>query len=122
MNPGRPADRREGEGGRVSLTIFKESAIETEAASSQDGCAEMTEPDVLSLDIDALKARQQDAWRELASASLTMFDRREIRNRIRQSELELRDCLQLRSERLRSRPQPVEITGDCLAGINFRLL
>jgi hypothetical protein len=82
----------------------------------------MTEPDALNLDIDTLKARQRDAWRELASSSLTVFDRREIRNRIRQSELELRDCLQLRSERLRFRPRPVEIVGDGLANINFRLL
>ena len=82
----------------------------------------MTELDVLSLDIDALKARQQDAWRELASASLTMFDRREIRNRIRQSDLDLRDCLTMRTERLRFRPRPAEATGDGLANINFRLL
>jgi len=122
MNPGRPANRRQGEGGRVSLTIFKESAIETEAAFPQNGSNSMTEPDVLSRDIDALKAVQRDAWRELASPSLTSFDRREIRNRIRQSELELRDFLRLRSERLRFRPPPAEIVGDSLANINFRIL
>src|SRR5579863_1529871 len=122
MNPGRPANRRQGEGGRVSVTICKESAIETEAAFPQNGSNSMTEPDVLSRDIDALKAVQRDAWRELASPSLTSFDRREIRNRIRQSELELRDFLRLRSERLRFRPPPAEIVGDSLANINFRIL
>ena len=80
----------------------------------------MTEPDVLSSDIDALKALQRDAWRELASPSLTTFDRREIRNRIRQSEVELRTQLKQRSERLRLRPRPVEVVGDSLAKINFR--
>jgi hypothetical protein len=80
----------------------------------------MTEPDVLSRDIDALKALQRDAWRDLASPSLTTFDRREIRNRIRQSQLELRGYLNMRSERLRFRPQPAEVVSDSLANINFR--
>ncbi|MGB9117010.1 hypothetical protein [Bradyrhizobium sp.] len=82
----------------------------------------MTEPDVLSRDIDALKALQRDAWRELASPSLTVFDRREIRNRIRQSETELRDNLKMMSERLRFRPRPVEVVGDSLAKLDFRFL
>jgi hypothetical protein len=111
-----------GTGGRVSLTIFKESAIETEAASSQDRSDTMTEPDTLSCEIDVLKAQQRDAWYELASPSLTIFDRREIRNRIRQSELDLRDYLTMRTERLRFRPRPPEVTGNCLETINFRLL
>jgi len=82
----------------------------------------MTEPDVLSREIDALKAQQRDAWRNLSSPGLTVFDRREIRNRIRQSDLDLRDCLTMRTERLRFRPRPAEATGDGLANINFRLL
>jgi hypothetical protein len=82
----------------------------------------MTEPDVLSRDIDALKALQRDAWRELASPSLTMFDRREIRNRIRQSETELRNNLKMMSERLRYRPRPMEVVGDILPRLDFRFL
>ena len=82
----------------------------------------MTEPDVLSRDIDALKALQRDDWRDLASPGLTMFDRREIRNRIRQSEVELRENLQMMSERLRFRPRPVEVSVDNLANLNFRFL
>jgi hypothetical protein len=82
----------------------------------------MTEPDVLSRDIDSLKALQRNAWRELASPSLTIFDRREIRNRIRQSEVELRDNLQMMSERLRFRPRPVEVSVDSLANLSFRFL
>jgi hypothetical protein len=82
----------------------------------------MTEPDVLSRDIDALKALQRDAWRDLASPSLTTFDRREIRNRVRQSQLELRGYLNVRSERLRFRPRPAEVVSDSLANIDFRIL
>jgi len=106
----------------VSLTIFKESAIKTEAASSRDRSDHMTEPDVLSRDIDALKVLQREAWRELAGPSLTTFDRREIRNRIRQSEVELRTYLTMMSERLCFRPQPVEVVRDSLASLEFRLL
>lgn len=116
------ASLRKSGGARVSLTILKESAIETEAASPQDRSDNMTEPDVLSRDIDALKALQRDAWRELASPSLTMFDRREIRNRIRQSETELRNNLKMMSERLRYRPRPVEVVGDNLPKLDFRFL
>jgi hypothetical protein len=82
------------------------------------------EPDVLSRDIDALMAEQREAWRELARPTLTTFDRREIRNRIRHGETELRDYLKMRTDRLRFRPRlaPVEATVDGLANINFRLL
>lgn len=81
----------------------------------------MTEPDVLSNEITALMVQQRDAWRELASPSLTQFDRRELRNRIKQSEVELRDFLKMRSEQLRFTPRPVEPVIDSLANIGFRL-
>jgi len=83
----------------------------------------MTEPDVLSRDIDALMAEQREAWRELARPTQTTFDRREIRNRIRQGEVELRDHLKIRTDRLRFRPRlvPTEATIDSLADLNFRL-
>jgi len=82
----------------------------------------MTEPDALVRDIDVQKALQRAAWRELASPALTTFDRREIRNRIRQSEAELRLSLQIMSQRLRYRPRQLEEVGDSLANINFRIL
>ena len=82
----------------------------------------MTEPDVLSSEIDALMAHQREAWRELASPELTQFDRREIRNRIRQSEIDLRGFLNMRTDRLRFRPRPTSRPPiDSLATINFRL-
>jgi hypothetical protein len=67
-------------------------------------------------------AEQQAAWRELASPSLTTFDRREIRNRIRQGEVELRNHLRVRTDRFRFQPRPIEVGTDSLANIAFRLL
>jgi hypothetical protein len=81
----------------------------------------MIETDVLSNEITVLLAQQRAAWRELASPELTQFDRRELRNRIRQGEVELRDFLRMRTERLRFRPRVAEPPVDSLANINFRL-
>jgi hypothetical protein len=81
----------------------------------------MIELDVLSRQIDTLMAEQRAAWSELAIPTLTAFDRREIRNRIKQGEVELRDHLKLRTERLRFEPRPVEPPSDNLANIEFRL-
>ena len=80
----------------------------------------MIETDVLSNEITVLLALQREAWRELASPELTQFDRREIRNRIRQSGVELRDFLNMRTERLRFQPRLAEAPIDSLATINFR--
>ncbi len=81
----------------------------------------MIELDVLSYEIDTLMAEQREAWRGLASPTLTTFDRRELRNRIRQGELELRAHLSVRTERLRFKPRLVEPVTDSLANIGFRL-
>jgi hypothetical protein len=82
----------------------------------------MNEIDALGRDIDALMTAQRDAWQELASPTLTTFDRREIRNRIKQGEAELRDHLEIRTERLRFRLRPAVPVGDSLAKIKFRIL
>jgi hypothetical protein len=81
----------------------------------------MIELDILSGEIDALMIEQREAWRELACPTLTAFDRREIRNRIRQGEIELRDHLKVRTDRLRRRPRPIESPAGSLANIEFRL-
>jgi hypothetical protein len=82
----------------------------------------MIELDVLSRQIEALMAEQREAWCELAIPTLTAFDRREIRNRIRQSGIELRDHLKVRTERLSFEPRLVEEpAADSLANIGFRL-
>ena len=82
----------------------------------------MIETDVLSHEIGVLMAQQREAWRELASPGLTTFDRREIRNRIKQGELQLRDHLTVQTERLRPKSRPLEPIGDSLANVEFRIL
>jgi hypothetical protein len=83
----------------------------------------MTEPDILSRKIDALKERQRAAWQQLSDPALTVFERRETRNQIKQSGTELRYYLEMMSERTRFRPRPVEADR---AGVSrqfdFRLL
>jgi hypothetical protein len=80
----------------------------------------MSDAEVLAHEIEALMAIQRDAWRELARPTLTTFDRREIRNRIRQADADLRDLLEIRTERLRCRPRPVNPAGNSLARLEFR--
>ena len=81
----------------------------------------MIELDILSGEIEVLMTEQREAWRELASPTLTTFDRREVRNRIRQGEVELRGHLKVRTERLRFQPRVVEPPTNSLANINFRI-
>jgi hypothetical protein len=80
----------------------------------------MSDAEALAHEIEALTAIQRNAWRELAGPKLTTFDRREIRNRIRQAEVDLRHFLTIRTERLRSSQQPVEPVTDSLARLEFR--
>jgi hypothetical protein len=87
------------------------------------GTIRMNEPDVLSRNIHALKELQRVGWRQLADPALTIFERREIRNEIKQSEAELRSCLEMMSDRSWSRERPAQ--DDAAAGfrkVEFRLL
>ena len=82
----------------------------------------MTDSDDLSRDIHALKELQRVAWSQLADPSLTTFDRREIRNRIRHSEADLRAYLKMKSERERFPVPPMQDAGYRRAKPEFRLL
>ena len=82
----------------------------------------MTDPDVLDCKIHELKEVQRVAWRQLANSSLTAFERREVRNQIRQSNNELKQYLQMMSERVRFRPRPTEGVADGFGKPDFRLL
>jgi hypothetical protein len=82
----------------------------------------MKEPDILSRKIRELKDWQTAAWRRIADPMLTAFERREIRNHLRDSEFELRHYLDMMSDRLRFRPAPAEKVDDSLAKLQFRLL
>jgi hypothetical protein len=81
----------------------------------------MTEPDILGRKIQELKAWQATAWRQIADPLLTTLERREIRYHIKESNAELRRCLEMMTERLRFRTTPVENVGDSLASIKFRV-
>ena len=50
--------------------------------------------DALERDVQALKEWLRQAWCYLAQTSLTRFERQEIRNQIKQTDAELRKCLQ----------------------------
>jgi hypothetical protein len=50
--------------------------------------------DMLERDVHALKEWLEQAWRYLAEPALTRFERQEIRNQIKQTDAELRICLQ----------------------------
>ena len=82
----------------------------------------MTDPDILSRDIRALQELQRVAWTQLADPALTNFDRREVRNRIRQSEAELKTYLQMRSERAGFPVPSAQAAGHRRARPSFRLL
>jgi hypothetical protein len=81
----------------------------------------MADTDVLSRKIRELKEWQDVAWRRVADPMLTAFERREIRNHIRESDGELRKYLAMMSERLRFKARDVEVVGDSLAELEFRL-
>ena len=82
----------------------------------------MSEPDILSRKIDELKEWQRVVWRRVADPMVTGFERREIRNRIKESDAELGYYLGMVSERFRFQARKVEDVGDSLAKLNFRIL
>jgi hypothetical protein len=69
-----------------------------------------------------LKNWQTVAWRRIADPSVTPFERREIRNHIKQSNEVLRSYLGMMSERVRFKARGVEDVGDIFAKLGFRLL
>ena len=93
-----------------------------EPSSLQGWACGMTEPDVLNRKIHELKEWQRVAWQRVADPLLTAFERREIRNHIRDGEAELRQCLGMMSERLRFQARTVEDLSASFARLPFRLL
>ena len=77
---------------------------------------------MLSRKIYELKEWQAIAWRRVADPATTAFERREIRNHIKESDGELRYYLGMMSDRLRFQDRAVADMGDGLTKINFRLL
>jgi hypothetical protein len=81
----------------------------------------MSEPDLLSLKISELQEWQRVGWRRIADPEVTPFERREIRNHIKESDSLLRRCLHIVSERVRLHAKVGDV-GDSLAKLKFRLL
>jgi hypothetical protein len=81
----------------------------------------VTEPDLLSRKIEDLKDWQTLAWRRIADPLITTFERREIRNHLKESDAELRRCLGMVADRFRFQARPPETVGNCLADIKFRI-
>jgi len=57
----------------------------------------MTEPEI-EQHIATLQRWLAGAWRRLGDPALTAFDKRELRNQMKQADLSLRECLALSSE------------------------
>ena len=57
----------------------------------------MTEPEIQN-HIATLQRWLAGAWRRLGDPALTLFDKRELRNQMKQADLALRQCLALSSE------------------------
>lgn len=57
----------------------------------------MTEPEIRN-HIDTLQRWLAGAWRRLGDPSLTAFDKRELRNQMKQADAALRRCLALSVE------------------------
>jgi hypothetical protein len=82
----------------------------------------MVESDILKAKIRELMDWQTMAWRRIADPSVTRFERRKIRNGLKESDTELRRYLVMVSERYRFRtPGSIE-KPDALADLKFRLL
>jgi hypothetical protein len=67
--------------------------------------------DALERDVQALKEWLRQAWNYLGQGSLTRFERQEIRNQIKQTDAELKKCLQMiaaQSQARRRTPPPPE--------------
>ena len=83
----------------------------------------MTELQVLEARIREFKALLNDAWRSLSRASLTTFERRELRNEMKRCGAELQRCLELvEAERSRSRMRPPGDQRSGLRTVDFRLI
>ena len=82
----------------------------------------MIDLEALDRTILDLKEWLNGAWRHLAKPSLTKFERRELRNEMKQCNVELRRCLELvRNERARRRtPSPAGAQYSNV--IDFRLI
>ena len=81
----------------------------------------MTEPEILD-HIATLQRWLASAWRRLGDPALTRFDRRELRNQMKQTDAALRQCLQLVSELKSARSTPGRADSRRFAKPDLRFL
>lgn len=78
----------------------------------------MNQPELLESDIRALQRLLGAVWRQLADPSLTSFERRELRNQMRQYSAELRAQLEKAARQL----PPVSDSGRTFNKPELRVL
>jgi hypothetical protein len=83
--------------------------------------SEMTEREIQQ-HIATLQSWLADAWRRLSDPAMTTFEKREVRNQMKQADAALRRCLALSSE-LKSAPKPpAGAAGRTIAKPDLRFL
>ncbi len=78
--------------------------------------------EILDQDVHALNEWLRSAWRYLAQPSLTRFQRREMRNQMKQAEHALRIALEQKSTREQARNSELRLTRPPPKKPDFRLL
>ena len=78
--------------------------------------------DTLERDVLALKEWLRQAWSYLAHPSLTRFERQEIRNQIKQTDAELKKCLQLIAAQNQARRVSPRPSAEAVRRPDFRIL
>ena len=63
-----------------------------------------------------------DAWRRLADPAMTTFEKRELRNQMKQADAALRQCLALSSELRSARNAPASVDGHTFVKPDLRFL
>ena len=81
----------------------------------------MTEPEIRN-HIATLQRWLVGAWRRLGDPSLTVFDKRELRNQMKQADLALRQCLALLSEQKTVQKTKARSDGRTFAKPDLRFL
>jgi hypothetical protein len=78
--------------------------------------------DTLERDVQALKEWLRQAWRYLAEPTLTRFERQEVRNQIKQTDAELKICLQKVAAQNQARVTAYGVSDRTVQRPDFRIL
>jgi hypothetical protein len=77
--------------------------------------------DTLERDVQALKEWLRQAWSYLGHPSLTRFERQEIRNQIKQTDAELKKCLQIIAAQAQARRKTPPPPAQAAPRPDFRI-